>query len=59
MPSDSTKQLGGFALLIVSSVLILAGGLTDVLPVVTGAVAALGLAAGALLVGTAGTERPV
>ena len=59
MTTDSTKQLAGFALLIVSSVGILAGGLTDVLPVVAGGAAALGLAAGALLVGTADEGRPV
>ena len=59
MPTNSTKQLGGFALLIVSSVVILAIGFSDLLPVVAGGAAALGLAAGALLVGTAGEGRPV
>ncbi|WP_135664415.1 hypothetical protein [Halorhabdus rudnickae] len=59
MSTDSTKQLAGFALLLVSSVVILAGGMTDLLPLVTGSVAALGLAAGALLVGTSGEGRPV
>ncbi|WP_136689554.1 hypothetical protein [Halorhabdus amylolytica] len=59
MTTNSTKRLAGFALLLVSSVIILAGGVTEVLPIVAGSVAALGLAAGALLVGTSGEGRPV
>ncbi|WP_181685663.1 hypothetical protein [Halorhabdus salina] len=59
MAVDSQKQLLGFGLLAVSSVVILAGGVTDVIPAMAGAPAALGLAAGALLVGTAEQGRPV
>jgi hypothetical protein len=59
MAVDSQKQLLGFGLLIVSSIVILAGGVTDVIPAVAGGPAVLGLAAGALLVGTAEQGRPV
>ncbi|QGN06294.1 hypothetical protein Hrd1104_02630 [Halorhabdus sp. CBA1104] len=59
MAVDSQKQLLGFVLLVVSSAVMLAGGVSDIVPAVAGAPAALGLAAGALLVGTAAQGRPV
>lgn len=59
MTTDSLKERGGFALLVVSATIILAIGVTDLVPVFVAGVAAIGLAAGTLLVGTAGEERPV
>ncbi|QSG04369.1 hypothetical protein [Halapricum desulfuricans] len=58
MATDTRKLAVGGGLLSVSSVVIIALGVAD-LPVVVGAVAALGLAAGALLVGTSEGGRPV
>ncbi|MFW6018555.1 MAG: hypothetical protein ACOCPX_07010 [Halapricum sp.] len=58
MVTDTRKLAVGGGLLLISSVVIIALGVAD-LPVVVGAVAALGLAAGALLVGTSEGGRPV
>jgi len=58
MSTDTRKLAVGGGLLFVSSVAIIALGMVD-LPIVVGAVAALGLAAGALLVGTSEGGRPV
>jgi hypothetical protein len=50
----------GAALLAISTVLILGTGAIDIgIPAAAGALAALGLAAGALLVGTSEDGRPV
>jgi len=60
MATDTTKIGLGVILLLISSVLILGTGLQGLqLPVVGASIAALGLAAGALLVGTADDGRPV
>jgi len=59
MTTDSVKQRGGFALLVVSAALILGIGVTDLVPAFVAGVAAIGLAVGTLLVGTTGTGRPV
>lgn len=55
MASDQTKTIAGIALLVVSSVLLLAAGMINVtVPLVLAAVATTGLAIGSLLVGTTG-----
>ena len=64
MATDMQKVYAGVALLVVSSVLVIASGpldigLSAILVGVMGAVAALGLAAGALLVGTSEDGRAV
>jgi len=64
MATDKRKVYAGAALLVVSSVLILASGPFDIgfsttVAGVMAAVAALGLAAGALLLGTSEDGRPV
>ena len=60
MATDKRKVIVGGLLLFVSTALILGTGPLDVaVPVFAGAVAALGLAAGALLVGTSEDGRPV
>ncbi|MFB6128860.1 MAG: hypothetical protein ABEJ47_03770 [Halorhabdus sp.] len=59
MAVNSLRQRSGFALVVVSGAIILGIGVTDVIPVVVAGIAAIGLAAGTLLVGTAGEERPV
>lgn len=60
MVTNTTKVGLGALLLLVSSVLILATGtFGSAVPVVSASVAALGLAAGALLVGTAEDGQPV
>ncbi|WP_277540471.1 hypothetical protein [Haloarcula laminariae] len=64
MATDKRKVYAGVALLAVSSVLILASGPFDIgisttIAGVMGGAAALGLAAGALLVGTSGDGRAV
>ena len=64
MATDKRKVYAGVALLVVSSVLILASGPFDIdisttIAGVMGAIAALGLAAGALLVGTSEDGRVV
>jgi len=58
MVSRSTKIGVGAVLLVVCSVALLALGMTD-LPVIVGGIGVLGLAAGALLVGTSEGGRPV
>lgn len=58
MVSRSTKLGVGAVLLVVCSVVLLALGVTD-LPIVAGSVGVLGLAAGALLVGTSEGGQPV
>jgi len=64
MATDTRKVYAGVALLVISSVLVIASGpldigLSAILAGVMGAVAALGLAAGALLVGTSEDGRAV
>jgi len=59
MTTDSLQTRGGFALLVVSAAVILGIGVTDLIPAFVAGIAAMGLAAGTLLVGTAGEERPV
>jgi hypothetical protein len=61
MATDKRKVMVGSVLLVVSSILILGAGPINIgIPAVAaGGVAALGLAAGALLVGTSEDGRPV
>jgi hypothetical protein len=60
MATDTRKVILGAVLLAISTVLILGTGAIDIgIPAVAGALAALGLAAGALLVGTSEDGRPV
>jgi len=60
MATDTRKVALGVLLLVVSSALILGTGTIDIgIPTVAAALAALGLAAGALLVGTSEDGRPV
>ncbi|MBX0293552.1 hypothetical protein [Haloarcula nitratireducens] len=60
MATDKRKMLLGGVLLFVSSVLILtAGPISLGIPSIVGGLAALGLAAGSLLVGTSEDGRPV
>jgi hypothetical protein len=60
MATDTRKVILGAALLAISTVLILGTGAIDIgIPAAAGALAALGLAAGALLVGTSEDGRPV
>jgi hypothetical protein len=60
MATDTTKIGLGVVLLLISSVLILGTGVQGLnLPTIGATVAALGLAAGALLVGTSDDGRPV
>ncbi|WP_247007900.1 hypothetical protein [Halorientalis litorea] len=60
MATDKRKVMLGAVLLVVSSALILAAGqLGAGVPVFAATLAALGLAAGALLVGTSEDRRPV
>jgi hypothetical protein len=59
---DMKKIALGAALLLASSAILMATGTlqgTSLLMLLLAAAASLGMAAGALLVGTAGTERPV
>ncbi|QSG13570.1 hypothetical protein [Halapricum desulfuricans] len=58
MATETRKLAVGGGLLFVCSVAIIVLGMADI-PIVVGAVAALGLAAGALLVGTSEGGRPV
>jgi len=59
--TDSQKVLLGALLLLAGSAIIVAFGLgfSDTIPGLVGSVAAMGLAAGALLVGTSESGRPV
>lgn len=60
MATDKRKVGIGVALLLISSVLIVGTGQVEAgLPDILGSLAALGLAAGALLVGTSENARPV
>lgn len=59
MIGESMQRRGGFVLLVVSSILILAIGFSDAIPAVVGGVAVLAMAAGTLLVGTSGMDQPV
>ena len=60
MATDTRKVGLGVLLLVVSTALILGTGqLGSSLPPILGSLAALGLAAGALLVGTSEDARPV
>lgn len=57
--TDTRKVLLGAALLVAGTVVLVSGQFTTALPGVLGSLAALGLAAGALLVGTSHGGRPV
>ncbi|MDS0222614.1 hypothetical protein NDI54_14810 [Haloarcula sp. S1AR25-5A] len=60
MATDTRKVILGAVLLAVSTVLILGTGAIDIgIPAAAGALAALGMAAGALLIGTSEGGRPV
>jgi hypothetical protein len=60
MATDRRKVVAGTVLLLVSTLLILVTGPLNIgVPVAGAGVAALGLAAGALLVGTSEDRRPV
>jgi hypothetical protein len=60
MATNTTKIGIGVVLLLISSALILGTGVQGLnLPVIGASLAALGLAAGALLVGTSEDGRPV
>jgi hypothetical protein len=59
MASDQTKIMVGAALLVVSSILLLAAGIVDVVPLVLAGLATAGLAVGSLLIGTTGEGRSV
>ena len=60
MATDTRKVAVGLVLLVASTALILGTGqLGSGLPPILGSLAALGLAAGALLVGTSEDARPV
>jgi hypothetical protein len=60
MATNTRKVILGAALLAISTVLILGTGAIDIgIPAVAGALAAIGLAAGALLLGTSEDRRPV
>jgi hypothetical protein len=60
MATDTRKVILGAVLLAISTVLILGTGAIDIgIPAAAGALAALGLAAGSLLVGTSEDGRPV
>jgi hypothetical protein len=59
--TDTTRVLVGAALLVVGTIVILAvsGRFVPGVPEILGSLAALGLAAGVLLLGTSDGERPV
>lgn len=60
MTMDVRKVVAGIALLVLSSAILVASGDANVtLPLFLTAAAAVGLAAGSWLVGTAGGGRPV
>jgi hypothetical protein len=60
MASDRTKIYAGIALLVVSTIALLAAAMVDLsMPLALAAVATTGLAIGSLLVGTSGEGRPV
>lgn len=60
MATDMRKVVAGAALLVLSSAVIVGSGQVEFgLPRVLASLAALGLAAGALLVGTSENARPV
>lgn len=60
MTTDVRKVAAGVALILLSSVILVASGDADAtIPLYLTAAAAVGIAAGSLLVGTAGEGRPV
>jgi hypothetical protein len=60
MATDKRKIAMGAGLLIISTVLILGAGPINIgVPAIAAGMAAIGLAAGALLVGTSEERRPV
>jgi hypothetical protein len=59
MAVDTKKVAGGTGLLLVSSVILLGTGVSNSIPAALVVVAALGMAAGALLLGTSEGGRPV
>jgi hypothetical protein len=59
MAADTKKIAGGAGLLLVSSVILLGTGVSNSIPAVLVALAAIGMAAGALLLGTSEGDRPV
>lgn len=59
MDSDKTKLVAGAALIVISTIVLIAAGLFFSLPLVLAAIATTGLAIGSLLIGTTGQGRPV
>jgi hypothetical protein len=59
VPNTAKIGLGALLLLVSSGLILATGTLGSALPVVSASIAALGLAAGALLVGTAEDGQPV
>lgn len=59
MVSDQTKIVAGAALLAISTALLLAAGIVDLIPLVLAGLATAGLAVGSLLIGTTGEGRTV
>ncbi|WP_336362819.1 hypothetical protein [Halalkalicoccus salilacus] len=59
MASDQTKLIAGAALLVLSTILLMAAGLSGLVPLVLAGVATAGLALGSLLIGTTGKGRAV
>jgi hypothetical protein len=59
MAVDTKKIVGGAGLLVVSSAILLGAGMTGGIPVALVVLAAFGMAAGALLLGTSEGGRPV
>jgi hypothetical protein len=59
MAADTKRIVGGVGLLVVSSAVLLGAGMTSGIPVPLVVLAAFGMAAGALLLGTSEGGRPV
>lgn len=59
MTSDQTKLVAGGALLVLSTILLIAAGIADLVPIVLAGIATAGLALGSLLIGTTGKGRSV
>lgn len=59
MASDKVKLIAGAALIVVSTIVLMAAGLFFSLPLVLAAIATTGLAVGSLLIGTTGEGRSV
>ena len=59
MTVDTKKVAGGAGLLLVSSVILLGTGVSNSIPAALVVLAAIGMSAGALLLGTSEGGRPV